>query len=194
MRRLAREATIFALLGFLTATVSFFVIAERASRFNAGVVAAKAVHAVPAEELPSSSLPPGLVAIDGTVAVPLTDGTLLHVRWCTTEPIDLTAGFVPVPPPGYKFDATQNTEQDCRYLSFTRTPDYKKYGLAPVSIRLGDPDQVTIEKDYWAAYKNSKRQSLVENGMASLILGLWGFPGGIGIWAFYRLVRFAIKG
>lgn len=33
-----------------------------------------------------------------------------------------------------------------------------------------------------------------ENVTASLICGAYGFAGGLGLWLFYRLVRFAIKG
>ena len=34
----------------------------------------------------------------------------------------------------------------------------------------------------------------MENVTASLICGVYGFAGGFGLWLFYRLVRFAIKG
>jgi hypothetical protein len=30
--------------------------------------------------------------------------------------------------------------------------------------------------------------------VASLFFGLYGFPAGLGLWIFYRLIRFAIKG
>jgi hypothetical protein len=59
---------------------------------------------------------------------------------------------------------------------------------------LGDENQIAIEKEYWAAYAKARRQHLVKSGMWSLIVGLWGFPAGFGIWLFYRPVRFAVKG
>ena len=34
----------------------------------------------------------------------------------------------------------------------------------------------------------------MENVTASLLCGLYGFAGGLGLWLFYRLVRFAIRG
>jgi hypothetical protein len=183
MRKLAREATIFALLGFLTGTISLFWITENKSRFSARVAAARAVHALPQEEfvIPTDvqNLPPGLVPIDATVEVPLTNGMILQVRQC--EPL-------PTPPPGYTLDSPES-RSDCRYFS---GPSGGRFRLT--RLVLGSADQIAIEKEYWAAYSKAKRQSLAENGMASLILGLWGFPAGIGIWAFYRLVRFAIKG
>jgi len=51
-----------------------------------------------------------------------------------------------------------------------------------------------VEKEYWAAYKKSEHETLLRSAVVSLESGLWGFAGGIGIWAFYRLVRFAVKG
>lgn len=34
----------------------------------------------------------------------------------------------------------------------------------------------------------------VGNALASLVIGAYGFVAGFGLWAFYRLVRFAVKG
>lgn len=59
-------------------------------------------------------------------------------------------------------------------------------------VFLPEPNQIT--KDYWAAYKESEQETLLGSGKQSLKSGWWGFVGGIGIWAFYWLARFAIKG
>jgi hypothetical protein len=40
----------------------------------------------------------------------------------------------------------------------------------------------------------ARRQRLLENATGSLVVDLWGFPAGVGVWLFYRLVRFAVKG
>jgi hypothetical protein len=182
MRKLAREAVIFALLGFLAETVIFFLATD--TRATAKLVAANTVDAQEADA-PIQGVPPGLVAIPiGVIEVPLTNGTVLHVRQC--EPL-------PTPPPGYTLDSPVS-RSDCRYFSNPYQDFDRKFGGRMVAIPLGDADQIAIEKEYWAAYSRAKRQTLLENGMASLILGLWGFPGGLGIWALYRLVRFAIKG
>lgn len=173
MRKLAREAVIFALLGMVVGAVGSFALLTKDIRTHARLAGAEAVHAtigvrtVIKVDL-SRSEPISANATIGPpitfVLVPLTTGTMLYVRQC--EPIAWTSS-------------------DCRLLS-------NPYRLTP--LPLGDLDQVAIEKDYWAAYKKSEQQTLFENGIASLYIGLWGFPGGLGIWGFYRLVRFAIKG
>jgi len=61
-----------------------------------------------------------------------------------------------------------------------------------VSVPLGNADQVAIEKDYWTAYNKSR--SYAGSAVGSLLGGLRGFPVGLGLWVFYRLVRFAVKG
>lgn len=52
-------------------------------------------------------------------------------------------------------------------------------------------DQTTIE-NYWAAYKGSC--DLSGCALRSLYVGVLGFPGGLVLWSFYRLVLFAVKG
>jgi hypothetical protein len=179
MRKLAREATIFALLGFLVAMVGCFVILEKDSKATAKLEAARAVHAAIPEQLnPSqiSRLPPGAVVVPiNSVAVPLTNGTVLHVRQCESSP---PRRFVPLDSP------------DCRYFY----DPFGNVGGRLVALPLGDKQQIALEKEYWIAYSESKRQSLVGSGLKSLVLGLWGFAAGIALWLFYRLVRFAIKG
>jgi hypothetical protein len=91
---------------------------------------------------------------------------------------------VPIPP-----GATNGV--DCVY--FDEEP-WVRYGGHRDSVRLGSPAQVAIEKDYWLAYAKAKSQHRTENMMAAAVLSLWGFPAGIMVWLFYRLVRFAVKG
>lgn len=53
-------------------------------------------------------------------------------------------------------------------------------------------DRDHIERDYWAAYKadRDRRDGL----LFSLLIGVVGFPCGLGLWGFYRLIYFAMKG
>jgi hypothetical protein len=93
------------------------------------------------------------------------------------------AAPVPIPP-----GATNGS--DCVYF----TDQFRDLGGHLLSVPLGDENQVAIEKEYWAAYAKAKSQHRVQNALESVFLSLWGFPCGIIVWLFYRLVRFAVKG
>ena len=80
--------------------------------------------------------------------------------------------------PRVKFDAP--IDNDC----------FRFDGQEPVT--LGTAKQVAIEKEYWAAYKNSR--DVGGCALWSSVMGLWGFAGGLVLWLFYRLVRFAVRG
>jgi hypothetical protein len=80
---------------------------------------------------------------------------------------------------------------DCVYFS---DPLFQQLGGRLSAIPLGDENQVAIEKDYWLGYAKVKSQDRSENMMMAAVLSLWGFPLGIIVWLFYRLVRFAVKG
>ena len=187
MRKLAREATIFALLGLLVATIGVFVNLDMHDRANARQAACWAVHAVmdnsDAHNTPGIVLRPGYEdgkpVVPLTVKVPLTNGTVLHIRPCDEGPNpNLPAGFV--------FD-----QDDCKH--FSDPFDGRSSVWPPASVPLGNADQVAIEKDYWAAY-NANRNIGWRTILGSLFFGLWGFPAGLGLWMFYRLVWFAVKG
>jgi len=77
-----------------------------------------------------------------------------------------------------------------RVLYFTECQSHAEEGQNCLFICI--PEE--IKKEYWDAYKKSEHETLLRSGMVSLESGLWGFAGGIGIWAFSRLVRFAVKG
>ncbi len=79
------------------------------------------------------------------------------------------------------------------FMTNTRR-DLLKYGGTLAGVNLGDTNQVAIEKEYWKAFTKAKQELLVENAMESTFLSLWGFPVGIIVWIFYRLVQFAVKG
>ena len=181
MRKLAREAVIFALLGWLGATIAIFVKLDIDDRAAAKDKAVQAVHAgIDWNVYTTNSQPMH------TVQVPLRNGTVLQVRQC---PIDLTAGLVPK----VKFDPNAPYQpEDCR--NFSDDKFFADLGGVLVSIPLGNAEQVAIERDYWTAYHNSRHQELAGEMLGSLFLGLWGFPAGLGLWIFYRLVRFAVKG
>lgn len=169
MRNLARQATIYALLGFLVIFISFFAFLGRNITTNARADALAAVHAE--IDPPGIHLPLGSSArpID-TVDVPLKNGTILHVRECQ----EYWRG---------RLDETT----DCRFFS----DRYREL----VSLPLGHAQQIAVEKDYWAAYRNSIGESLLQNEFDSATLALrWGFLGGFVVWFLYRLMGFAIRG
>ncbi len=186
-RKTARQAVIFMLLGLVVGVLVAFLLLERRSTGDVKKDAAKAVYAYEA-----SPLPPGFKPDEPAVQVPLTNGVLLFVTDCnrahpwviSSQPAAGTpTKTVPVPP-------GSTNGSDCVYFN----NQYKDPNWSLVSVPLGDENQVAIEKEYWQAYAKSKRQHLLENGMWSLLMGLWGFPAGLVIWLFYRLVRFAVKG
>jgi hypothetical protein len=74
------------------------------------------------------------------------------------------------------------------------SPEQQQPTPANRVVRIGDTDQVAIEKDYWTAYKNSRHHDFAGEMLGSLLLGLLGFPAGLALWIFYRLVVFAVKG
>jgi len=70
--------------------------------------------------------------------------------------------------------------------------------LAPIS-QAPDfiPDDFFSKRDAALAegtrIKNLKIDNL-SNALAAAVIGFYGFAGGFGVWLFYRLVRFAVKG
>lgn len=176
-RRTAREAVIFMLLGLVVGVLAAFALLQRGSAGNVKKDAAKAVYAYEA-----TPLPPGYAPNGPANRVPLTNGVLLYVTDCDQAHPE-NAG-VPV-------QRGSTNGVDCFYFGEGRWAEYME---SPGDESLGSPVQVAIEKEYWVAYARSKHQHLLENGKWSLILGLWGFPAGLGIWLFYRLVRFAVNG
>lgn len=181
LRKLAREATIFALLGMVVATVGIFVKLDMDERAEAKLAARRAVHALltnPHFELQisvsysSKTVPIAHAPQDQserTVSVPLTNGTVLFIHSCGVHLV---------------------SPKDCRNFSETNKEQFRRANL---NVPLGDEDQIAIERDYWAAYK-AKRESVGTVLLGSLLFGLWGFPAGLALWIFHRLVRFAVKG
>jgi hypothetical protein len=206
MRKLAREAVIFALLGMLVAIIGAFVITDSRARSLARSEAAKAVHGI--QLPPSATLVPAQQNDLPTVQVPLTNGVLLHVRSCPpqyVEPAPSNSAQTKSKLGKYQFSDIDKPDKpsragrdwvdeilDCENFS----DPFAKYGGRGhlTAIPLGNPDQVAIEKDYWAAYRHAKKQVFTENVLMSLLFGLYGFPAGVALWIFYRLVRFAVKG
>jgi hypothetical protein len=58
--------------------------------------------------------------------------------------------------------------------------------------------QESIQQDNDALAEGERIKNLkvnyTENALVSLVVGAYGFVGGLGTWLFYRLVRFAVKG
>ena len=190
MRKIAREAVIFCLLGSILVIIGSLLIAKQQDTGAAKSAAMRAVHAIlppPAGFIPDPS--PGI----RFVTVPLTNGPTLYVKQC----------FDVRHPPGQPadiFDSVYEQDHDCRYFSHDPA-DEKVEGLPPgayllpIRLSIGNPNQLAIEKDYWTAYRTAKRGQTPENLMVSALAGfLYGFPAGFGVWCLYRLVRFAVMG
>ena len=186
IRKLAREATIFALLGMALGAIGAYVFMDYEDRTNAIYQATIAVHGGMDWNVHAQHSQP-----THTVQVPLTNGAVLYVRRC--EPDGPWTKYATGKddtiklPPGY---------EDAKPV--VSTPECRKFITDPIAIRdsvpLGNADQVAIEKDYWAAYKKARHYDLDGQLLGSLYVGLLGFPAGLVLWIFYRLVRFAVKG
>jgi hypothetical protein len=216
-RKLAREATIFMLLGPVVVAPAVFAFLQRSSlQTDVKVDAARGVHAFDVATLPHG------FRLDNSVLVPLSNGVQLYVTDCSqAHPIDLSAGFVPKATPSapaakkpsgaVDYDALAKhlgesqpapipippgltNGSDCTYFSDQFNDLVHHFGGHLVSVPLGDKNQVAIEEEYWQAYAKAKSQHRNENMTAAAMLSLWGFPAGIIVWIFYRLVRFAVKG
>lgn len=180
MRKLAREAVIFMLLGPIVAAPAVFAFFQHRSVGDVKTEAARSVHAIDAVQEPAGFRP------INSVLVPLTNGVKLYVTDCN-QAHQLVWFDQNAPPPGAHGG-------DCVYFSDPYQKELQQSGGRLASISLGDENQVAIEKDYWLAYSKAKSQHRIENAMAAVVLSLWGFPAGIIVWLFYRLVRFAVKG
>ena len=83
MRKLAGEATIFGPTWFPCSVRQFFLNLEMGAKISAKRDVARAVSGDITAPSPNQGLPSGaIVSPIGTVEVPLTGGTLLHIREC----------------------------------------------------------------------------------------------------------------
>jgi hypothetical protein len=147
--------------------------------------------------------------LDNAVLVPLTNGVQLYVTDCArmhlwvvssvpanSKPPDLPASLTPMPPVtsgSRRFERIlpgSTNGSDCVFF----TSQFQDLGGHPLAVPLGDVNQIAIEEKYWTAYSKAKSQHRIGNMMAAGVLSLWGFPAGIIVWLFYRLIRFAVKG
>jgi hypothetical protein len=145
IRKLAREATIFALIGMVVAAVGGFTLLMKDVRTRARLVGAEAVHA----GTPQIHVPPGYTLDPdspglqkNSVEVPLTNGVVLHVRECVPDFSDALVLKKDVKRSATDYDALAKkyggtTEENCRYFP-------NPYGLTP--LPLGDADQVSNRK------------------------------------------------
>ena len=199
MRKLARQAVIFALLGQLLATVGFFVRLDLQDRAAAKEQAKKAVHAFATTD----SLLPYLTGQTklAFVLVPVAhEDKVLAVKVCNGSNVidDVADRATNHPPEINKFIASQ--PEGCREFVDTTnhpaTPHHSGIGNGDggwqAMLSQGDPDQVAIERDYWTAYKQTRDRT--SSMLYALLTGLVGFPAGLGLWGFYRLILFAVKG
>ena len=210
-RQIAREAVIFMLLGPVAAAPAVFGLLQHRSVEDVKAEAARGVYAIDAA-LENPRPPAGFTPVN-TVTVPLTSGTQLYVTDCAqvhlwvvssvpanNKPTDLPAGLTPIPPVdsgSKRFERIppgSTNGSDCVYFTNEYSELEQKFGGHLASVPLGNENQIAIEKDYWLAYAKAKSRLRAENTMAAAVLSLWGFPAGIIVWLFYRLVRFAVKG
>jgi len=132
-----------------------------------------------------------------SVLVPLTNGVRLFVTDCAQlHPIDWFDQNAPnksANVQAHRIVPGSTNGSDCVYFSDPFWDEAAKYGGHLSAVPLGDENQVAIEKEYWQAYTKSNHEHLVQTAFESL-LSLWGFPAGIIVWLFYRLIRFGVKG
>lgn len=183
-RAVAREAVIFSLLGMALAGVGAIITAVLYAREAGKSAAREAVH---------GSLPPPIgYRVDNSIEVPLSDGTVLFVADCDQvhakdDIFDEAAranARTSEPLPG-------TIESDCVIFEDNF---FKKFGGQLSAVKLGDVNQVAIEKDYWQSYMQTRDMILKGDAVAVLLVSLAGFPAGFVIWGFYRVVRFAVEG
>jgi hypothetical protein len=177
IRKLAREAVIFALLGFFIVSIALLVPTQLGVVTSAKRSAATAVHDVSALSESEPHKPLYLVN------VPLTNGTVLRIRKCADGNKSETRQDA--------FNSAIERRDNCRYFD----NEMAKFGGVLDSIPLGHAEQIAVEHDYWAAYQGAMHRDVFSSVAASLLLGLlWGFCGGTALWIFYRLIRFAVTG
>lgn len=189
LRKIAREAVIFILLGPVVAAGITFAFVEKQSVGHAKAEAERAVYASDVKSLPSG------LRWDNTVLVPLTNGTQLQVMDCSqahpSPAFDPNKSYQIAPADEIPVPVGASNGVDCMYFT---DEVFKERGGHLDSVPLGDKDQVAIEEQYWQAYAKAKTQSRTDNAMVVGFLSLWGFLGGFIVWMFYRLIRFAVKG
>jgi hypothetical protein len=183
MRKLARQAVIFSLLGLLVTITGHFAFLAKDIRTTANVAAALAVHSFAQGNVSAlrteaylrlhRTMTPGEIGFVSTFDDPDWGGA-----WRQLNDSILFHRLIEVP------------VMDGRVLYFTECQSHAEEGEN--CLFLPQPSQ--IAKDYWDAYKESEQETLQTSGKESLKSGLWGFVGGLGIWTLYWLVRFAVKG
>ena len=156
VRKLAREAVILMLLGWILLTAGMFVYFHAAIPTEVPTV----VKAAPAPQQPSK--PDPLDALGGIPA--------------TTAPS-------PARPTDAKTAQPATTRDDffSAYKSAVPATSEKPTAAQPISQTCRE-------------FSSSGNCSNLDFFETSLWIGLFGFPAGLGVWIFYRIVRFAIKG
>ena len=192
MRKLAREAVIFILLGPVAAIVPAFIYFQRQSLGDIKYVAARKIYAAELDKPRPDFIP------IYSVAVPLTTGETLFVTDCgQLYPSAATNGAVSDKPSNTmprteQFVPGSTNGKDCVYFD---DEVYRRGGHLS-SVTLGNKNQIAVEKAYWAAFAKAKakhHQAYASAVMAGF-LSLWGIPAGFAVWICYRLIRFAAEG
>jgi hypothetical protein len=185
VRRLAREAVIFMLLGMMLAAVGSFIYMSysQAVSFRVQRDALKQKCDLLARG------PAGATSIekDGTVLVNIAECGIVF----GTDPahggyIDISAGLVPKQQPEASSAAPSKKIEGL-------PADAVLKPLPPASM----PDNFLAQQQDMITegtrIKNLKMDNL-GNAVVAAFAGMYGFAAGFGVWLFYRLVRFAVKG
>jgi hypothetical protein len=192
VRKIAREAVIFLLIGMVVGSTLAVSVHFKRSRQSAKLDAAKSIHAqlLSYANLPQSKIPPH------TVAVPFSDGAVAYVVDCAQmiaaakgDVFDKTAkeselGIPSQAPP------SGTILRRCVYFS---NAFFDKFGGVISAVSMGSQEQRAIEATYRNKYEEEKWWG--ENYFATATGGaLIGALTSLFLWMLYRLVYFAIKG
>jgi hypothetical protein len=209
VRKIAREGVIFMLMGPIVAAPVIYGFLHHDSVLACKTRAADTVYAAIDYNIPGHEFHPA-----NTVDVPLTDGTQLRVTDCTQAhpltasdngpwnkykegaplPDTLPADFDFNKKPVIAIPAGASNGSDCMYFSVPHEKEVRDLGGHLSAVPLGDVNQIEIEKQYWTGYKEVANERRSQDLLVTGFFSLWGFPAGVGIWLFYRLIRFAVKG
>jgi len=184
MRKLAREAVIFMLLTPIVVFVGSFAYLYHDAHKLGSLDPLDALGGIPARPLANIPPPPAGYTLDQPAASKSTSippPQANHVK--SGRDIDLSAGLIPKSKSNAPHTAPAFDPNAAYAPSAQPAPDPYAGILQPLP---SSPQGATPVEG-----TNTPVPELLGN---SLLLGLYGFPTGLGLWVFYRFIRFAIKG
>jgi hypothetical protein len=201
MRKIAREAVIFALLGALVASV-WFLIQETESFRRAEAERAQS----DVRDAAASDDPAFKILFNAQNAEHEIRTEAWRIFWESKDMKEFTRHLDPLNLPQPVKTDLRNAKNQC-FPDFIPVKAWDKYGnpvlpaglvpiycdkipSPPAGYHLDFPDSLR-----WPQLHATRLQVLMHSVPPALFTGLIvGFPGGLGVWLFYRLVRFAIQG